>query len=384
MTTAAAGARGPLRRAWQRLKDRFVYSPLAFAETAEAIAPIHRVLSVGPGDRVAGIASSGDVLLSLLPLGPEQVLGFDFNPAQTAVAALKLELYRRADRDTYERFMGMAPCEGHERRRIFESLAPRLGDLAAVADRLPIEQGVLNHGMSAWLSRLIDLALRVNLSRASYERVLDVRTGRDERLALFEEFRASRVNRLVAAPLLRIGRHAFKHFLFPPAQCANSDYPARALMDAPELARPMFRAGFADNPVVGRHITGRIPGEHETYLFSRAAWDGIRAHADRISFATASLDVAIAALPAASLDAIYLSNAPDYLKRPGLESFAGAVRHAARPRARVFYLSLDPSCPFANAGVATPWTLDRDLARDLMDQDTAGVYRYLGAGVVGG
>lgn len=364
------------------LKDTFVYRPLAFAETAESIAQVHKVLRVGEGDTVAGIASSGDVLLSFLPLKPAKVYGYDFNPVQTAVSRLRQELYRRHDRKCFERFLGLESAPAEERLRQWLELKPHLGDLAAQVERLPIAGGILDYGMSAWLSRMIDLALRWNLPAADYKRLLDPATPKDERMRLYDVWRGATLNRAVAA-VFSAGRGLFQHFFFPPAQVANSEYPQKALKDAPALLKPMFASGFADNPVVGRHMTHRIPSEHEAYLFGPKAWAGIAANIDRIRFDTAGIDAALKALPAQSVDAIYLSNAPDYLKVPGLESFAAAVRHAARPGARVFYLSLDTNDPFELQKVAVPWTLDRALATRLMtEEDPVGVYRYLGAGTV--
>ena len=364
------------------LKDKLVYRPLAFAETAESIAQVHRVLRVGPGDTVAGIASSGDVLLSFLPNGAARVLGYDFNPVQTAVSRLRQELYRRKDALTFQRFFGILPAPGPERRALWNELKPHLGDVADQVERLPIDAGILDWGMSAWLSRMIDLALRWNLSRADYERLLRPETSRGERLGLYETWRNAWLNRAVGT-VFALGAPLFQHFFFPPAQVANSDYPRRALRDAPALLKPMFAAGFADNPVVGRHMTRRIPSEHVQYLFGPDAWNAIAAAVDRISFGTAGIDAALKALPAQSVDAIYLSNAPDYLKVPGLESFAAAVTHAAKPGARVFYLSLDTHDPFELSGVKMPWKLDRELAqREMEVDDPVGVYRYLAAGTM--
>lgn len=359
------------------LKERFVYRPLAFAETAESIQQVHDVLQVRAGDTVAGIASSGDVLLSFLPLSPARVFGYDFNPVQTAIARLRQELYRRMDRDRLERLLGLKPAS--DRLALWSELKPHLGEHAAQIERLPIESGILDHGMSAWLSRMIDLALWLSLPKADYSKLLEASTSREERMRLYEVWRAAPLNRTVAW-VLSAGRGVLQHFFFPPAQVANSDYPQKALRDAPALLKPMFASGFADNPVVGRHMTRKIPGEHERMLFGPEAWNGISKNIDRISFETAGIDAALKALPARSVDAVYLSNAPDYLKAPGLESFAEAVRHAAKPGARVFYLSLDTNDPWELQKVPVPWTLDREVAARSMSADPVGVYRYLGAG----
>lgn len=364
------------------LKDKLVYRPLAFAETAESIAQVHKVLRVRPGDTVAGIASSGDVLLSFLPNAPARVYGYDFNPVQTAVSRLRQELYRRTDLDHFHKFLGLRHARREEREGLWNHLKPYMGGMAPVVERLPIANGILEHGMSAWLARMIDKALRWNLPEKDYQRLLSPGTGKEERLALYEQWRSAWLNRAVAT-VFCLGRVVFQHFFFPPAQVANSDYPKKALRDAPALLKPMFASGFADNPVVGRHMTQRIPSEHEQYLFGTQAWNGIVTNIDRIAFETAGVDSGLRGLPAASVDAIYLSNAPDYLKKPGLESFADAVTHAARPGARVFYLSLDTHDPFQLQGVPVPWRLDTALADRLMtEEDPVGVYRYLGAGVM--
>lgn len=368
---------------WARFKDRFVYSPLAFAETAESIAQIHEVFRLAPGETMAGIASSGDVALSLLACDPARILAFDFNPAQTALSVLKQEAWRRLDVVPYQQFMGLATAGQGERWARWLELRPFVTAHVRHLERMKLRSGVLDSGMSAWLSRLIHLALRLNLSKDDLALAMSPTSTQAQRLALFDLFEAGWLNRFLVGPLLRHGRGLFQHFLFPPAQCAHSDYPRRALMNVTRLARPMFAAGFADNPVVGRHMTGAVPSEHVQFLYGAPIYPTIRSRLDRLSFETAPLDVALRALPARSVDAVYLSNAPDYLRKPGLESFAAAVAHAARPGARVFYLSLDEQCPFSLSSVPTPWSLDPQRSRVLMDRDPVGVYRFLGAGVVG-
>lgn len=363
---------------WAR--ETFVYSPLAFAETAESIQQVQDILQVGEGDTVAGITSAGDVFLSLLAKNPRQVWGFDYNPAQTAIASLKKELFRRRDAYTYKSLLGLLPSNSAERWKVWSELKPHLAEHATRIERLALEEGILNHGASAWISRMIDLGLKLSLSTASYRKLLAPETSLEERLSIFDEVKQSRLNRSLLGPILRQGRAVFQYFFFPPFFCSTSDYPRRALMDAVELARPMFQAGFADNPVVSRHITGRIPSEHERLLFSPSSWSRIRANVDRIDFQTAPLDQGLDSLPACSVDAIYLSNAVDYLKKDGLTGLAGRVRRVAKPGARVFYLSLDIRCPFEAHGVETPWKLDKALADRSMAEDTVGVYRYLGAG----
>jgi S-adenosylmethionine:diacylglycerol 3-amino-3-carboxypropyl transferase len=82
-----------------------------------------------------------------------------------------------------------------------------------------------------------------------------------------------------------------------------------------------------------------------------------------------------------SIDAIYLSNAPDYLRPDGLESLAAGVRHAARPGARVYYLSLDDVCAFERSCVAVPFRRVRAVEERMRAADPVGLYRFLGVGI---
>lgn len=382
ITRTARIRQAPSLEIKQWFKDNLVYSPLAFAETAESCEQVQEVLQVREGDRVAGIASGGEIFLSFLRFRPEKVMGFDFNPAQAAVCNLKKEVIRRHDVGTYRAFFGIDEMPAERRHEIYQSVRGALGEYASVCDRMHIGNGILNHGATAWISRMIGLAYRTNLSKASYQKLMSLETTREERMELFQEFRAGFINKYVAGPLLKHGRHLFQHFFFPPPQVANSDYPLRALMDAAYLTRPMFESGVADNPVVGRHITGRVPSEHEELLYSDEGYHAMRDGLDRVAFGTAPIDQAMKEMPPNSVDCIYLSNAPDYLKKEGLESFCDAVRHVARKGARVFYLSLEPKCPFQSHGVEMPWVLDIDRADAIMSRDPVGIYRYLGAGIV--
>jgi hypothetical protein len=236
--------------------------------------------------------------------------------------------------------------------------------------------------MSRWISRAVAAGLVCCVGMAAYRRLMERGSTREERLTIHEGLLRSWPYRLVFRPLLRLGRGLFQHLFYPPALCANSDYPRRALEDIGPLHRRLFAAGFADNPALGRHLTGAVPSEQQDRIYAPAVWEAMKAGARVARFETASIHAGIGAAPRGGIDAFYLSNCPDYLRPPALTELSRLVRRAARPGARVFYLSLEPRSPFAAHAIEVPWRQDDSLARDLLASDTVGLYPFVGVGTV--
>lgn len=364
-----------------RIRDAWVYRPLAFAEPAESIELAHRALRVKPGESVAGITSSGDILLSLLACRPARVHGFDANPTQTALARLKRALCAGESLDRATALLGLAPRSRRERLSIWHDVRPQLGADAELLERFDVGAGLLNCGTTRKLFRLTMFALPLCLGRDRHRRLISPDSTPASRIALFEELHGRTAYRWVVRPFLHAGRRLFQHFVYPPALCLNSDHPRRALGDLLDSYSRLFEVGLHENPVFERFITGRIPREQVQYLYSPHAWDTLALRCGDIRFETALIQHGLAQLRPGSIDAFYLSNAPDYLRPNDLRALSAALSRTARPGARMFYLSLDPQCPFERCGV--PLTFERcaSLEQSLARDDPVGLYRYIGVRV---
>lgn len=363
---------------WTTFRDRFVYGRLAFAEPAESIRLARQALRVEPGHTVAGITSSGDILLSLLADGPASVRGFDSNPTQTALARLKLILRHHASLDHSLGFLGLTGLSPRGRMAFWVSLKRHLGTHADYLDVRNVEAGLLNSGVATRLAGAALAALRYLAGRDDYARLVALDTAASVRMEILDRVRRGKRYRYAVKPPLRSARVLFQHFFFPPALCTNSDYPRRALKDLLCYFERVFEIGFSDNPVFCRHLTGAIPDEQVEHLYSPAAWTTVQGSECSVTFETLSLESGLAALGKGSTDAFYLSNAPDYMRPEGLQRLAEALIHAARPGARVYYLSLEPGCPFDRCHVVMPFHHAVADERELRQADPVGLYPYLG------
>ena len=376
------GSRAPmLGRVSRRIRDAIAYRPLAFAEPAESIELARTALGLRPGGHVAGITSSGDILLAMLADGAGRVSGFDANPVQTALARLKLLLCERISVEQAVGMLGLRDMPRDERMAMWASLRAGLGEDAAILERFDVGGGVVNSGTTRKLFRWMSSAMRACIGRAETERLVGAGSTEADRLRLLEELRGKRLYRFLIRPMLSAGGGVFQHFLYPPALCANSDHPRRALRDILQSYRRLFEVGFHDNAVLARHLTGEIPREQIERLYSAGPWAELRQRADAIRFETAAIQRGLMSLERGSADAIYLSNAPDYLRPDGLRELAAAVRHAARSGARVYYLSLDDACVFERCGVRVPYRRAREVEEQLTAADPVGLYRFLGVGI---
>ncbi len=365
----------------RRIRDAVVYRPLAFAEPAESIELAQMALAVPAGGSVAGITSSGDILLALLADGAGRVRGFDANPVQTALARLKLALCGRVPAERATEFLGLAAATRDERMAQWAELRAAMGDDAEILERFDVGGGVVNSGTTRKLFRWMSTAMRACIGRAATERLVGAGSTEADRLRLLEELRGRALYRWLLRPVLSGGGRLFQHFLYPPALCANSDHPRRALRDILLSYRRLFEVGFHDNPVLGRHLTGEIPREQLRRLYSNEPWAEVRRRAGDIRFETAVIQKGLMSLERGSVDAIYLSNAPDYLRPDGLRELAAAVRHAARPGARVYYLSLDDECVFERSRIDVAFRRAREIESRLTAADPVGLYRFLGVGI---
>lgn len=318
--------------------ERNLYGALAFAETAESLSLIREALAPALGDRVAGVSSSGDVLLMMAAHGAHEVAGFDSNPVQTALANLKLAAAIHLDVPAYRRFFGLDRAPPAERVEVFERLARH--EVRRAFTRGQIEAGILDRGMTFLIIRALTAALRRVVDPGTMRLFLGEVGSDADRARALDALLARPVARAALIPALAASGAQLQWLFFPHVLCRVSARPQQMIARFFETFRPLFVGGAHDNPVLSRAATGVLHPEWEEALLSPARFVVIGRAAERIRFATRSLSEGLAGLPEGWATQIYLSNVPDYLDDSGLDALATAIRHAAGERARVLYFSL--------------------------------------------
>jgi S-adenosylmethionine:diacylglycerol 3-amino-3-carboxypropyl transferase len=318
--------------------DRNLYGALAFAETAESLSLVRAALAPTLGDRVAGVTSSGDVLLMLAAHGAREVVGFDSNGVQTAIAELKRMAMIHLDVPAYRRFFGLDRDEGAARRRIFERLAR--GPVRRAFPRRHVEAGLLDRGMTYLIIRALTAALARVVDADTMALFLGHRGEDRDRARALDDLLARPVGRRVLVPALARAGAPLRWLFFPHTLCRVSTRPEAMIEAFFDTFRPLFVHGARANPVLSRAATGVLHPEWGEALLSPARFSAVARDPDRVRFETCSIADGLASLPAGWATKVYLSNVPDYLDASGLAALARALHHAAAPGARVLYFSL--------------------------------------------
>lgn len=325
------------------LRERNLYGALAFAETAESMRLCQDALQVGPGDRVAGICSSGDMLLSLFSEGADEVVGFDVNPTQVALAELKRAAIAHLDVPEYLELFGVAPASPRWRLRTFDRVTRALdaGTRRHLLRRRGwVPRGVLNHGMTHLIIRAMANAIERLVTPDTHALFLGAHGTERARAARLDDLVARRVTRYGLAPFARGFAPALKWLFFPHKLCRVSKRPDEMVAEFFDTFRPLFVRGARANPVLARSAAGHVHSEWTTHLYDAERFARITEGAGRLRFAHAELTAGLSTLPDGWATKLYLSNAPDYLTAAELEGLVREVRRVAAPGARILHFSL--------------------------------------------
>jgi S-adenosylmethionine-diacylglycerol 3-amino-3-carboxypropyl transferase len=332
---------------------------------ALALAPL-------PGARVLCIASGGEVALSLLARGAE-VLAIDLSTAQLALVELKLSACETLDPDRLLGFLGARSDVG--RIATYAGLRERLspGARGFWDARLPlVARGVLHAGK---LERYFELFRRFLLplvhSRATVQAQL-APLPPGARAVRFERHWASARWRLLAR--LFLSRAALGRLGRDPAFFDAVEGPvAGRLLGRAEAALCADEASA--NPYLAWILTGSFGGALPDALQPQHLL-ALRTARPRLTLRRTALEDALAATPAGSLDACYLSDVPEYLDVAGHGRLLAAALRACRPGARIVYWNLlaRRERPEGLAGALEP---DLALARSLHARARAFFYDRL-------
>lgn len=325
------------------LRERNLYGALAFAETAESMRLCQEALQIGPGDRVAGICSSGDVLLSLLSEGPEQVVGFDINPTQVALAELKRAAIDHLEVDAYLELFGVASASPRRRLAAFDRITRALSPSLRrhlLARRGWVAKGMLNHGMTHLIIRALVNTIERVVDADTFSLFLGEHGSDAERARRLDELIEQPVTRYALAPFARRFAPQLKWLFFPHKLCRVSTRPDQMVAEFFETFRPLFVRGVKDNPVLARSAAGHVHPEWTEHLYDEARFSSIAARQDSLRLEVMDLTAGLRTLPGGWATKLYLSNAPDYLTNAELAELVEQVRRVAAPGARILHFSL--------------------------------------------
>ena len=294
------------------------------------------LLVVGPGQRALVVAGAGDTALALAAGGGE-VVGVDLNPDQLHLAALKLAagsvlpperlhawFESRQDPDV--------PVE--YRQNVRDVLPP--GDRAWWDANLGIfDRGL--HRSTGQARAILNLAALARRLRPDLPRHVESFATPAEQAAWWRRhlrwlvFGRASLGLMNSRPLLGL--------VVPDAN------------ESARVRRAHWSRGFATrvDGVIERILVREHPwwrplaSGRAADLGHAAAWFdpgrvaglAAAARADRISWRLGNLTAVLAVEPAASLDAISVSNVPDWLDEGAERALAEAARRAARPGARI-------------------------------------------------
>lgn len=325
------------------LRERNLYGALAFAETAESMRLSQAALQVGSGDRVVGIGSSGDMLLSLVSEGADEVVGFDTNPTQVALASLKLAAIQHLTVEEYLKLFGVVAASGRWRLELFDRLSRATTSevrRTLMRRRGWVPKGVLNHGMTHLIIRAMVTAVARLVDKETLELFLGEHGSDAERARSLDALLARRSTRAVVEPFAQRFAAQLKWLFFPHKLCRVSERPDEMIADFFTTFRPLFIRGAKGNPVLARSVQGDLHPEWTAHLYDEARFEAIAAAAPAVRFEATDITSGLASLPARWATKIYLSNAPDYLTDAELAELLTQVRRVAAPGARVLHYSL--------------------------------------------
>ncbi len=299
-----------------------------------------------PGGRVLSIASAGDMPLSLLALGAEEVVAVDSDTNQLHLLALKQAAATKLDRRDAVAFLGYRPAPAAARRRWLRELAEYLpassrsfweahGEFAT--------RGAIWAGRYERYLRGIQAVLRPLFAR-SLEALIACDTIEEQRSV----FAARLGGRLL---------HGVFRICFHPAVFSSRGMDTRSLRyrGRGQSLGDQYFEGFRamctetlarDNYFLQLHVLGQVVDAAviPTYL-APAGQAVLAARADRLRSAHDDIRHFLEHSAPGYFEKVHLSNIPDWLSRPEFETVLQALVKAAAEDARVVWRYLHVNRP---------------------------------------
>jgi len=364
---------GIFKFAYRMISDRNLYGALAFAETGESLRLNLEALQVSRRDRVVGVTSSGDLLLALLAAGPQSVVGFDANNAQTVLAHLKAAAIATLSVESYLPFMGLIEADPHARVATFNRISRSMPSFARrdiLHKQKLVEEGILNQGMT----HLIIQVLRAALARVMSTHTLKLFLGScgtdEDRSNKLHQLTQKRAIRYLLQPFLKAAAPHLKWLFFPHRFCRISSRPDEIIADFFTTFRDLLVQGVRANPVLSRSAVGHIHPEWWQHLYNDLTFQQIRDNLSRLSLDTADILSGLRRIADGWATRVYLSNVADYLSEKQLNELVHEVKRATAPGARIVYCSMYDQDLLRTLGPQIP----DDELRALQESDNVFIY----------
>lgn len=297
-------------------------------------------LEIGPGDRVATIASGGCTALSFLARGAAHVDAVDTSAWQLATVALKRAAVVALGADAATAFLGGHPSSRSRRRSEWPAVQRALvalGDDAAAShwDRHldVLTADVLWQGRAdRFVAVLRHLLQTVVVGRGAVDALLDADSLEAQARIFDTRWRGLRWRAFFGLLDKRLLDLAFARGAY--AHLDPGDWGAQ-LRERAE--RSLTTIPMSTNYFAGQLFRGRYPSHPEgrpPYLTEAGAAE-LRARPDAIDLHEADILTWLDMQPTASLDKLLLSNVDEWLDEGGRARLFAAAARAVRPGGRV-------------------------------------------------
>jgi len=334
-----------------------------------------RGLALTSGARVLVIASAGDRALDAVAWGAGQVVAVDRSPAQLRLAALKVAAAGVLESDDLIALFsrGRHP----QARRLYAArLRPRLeGPDREYWDGWIglLELGLHGHHPLGWATAIGGACLRLVGGRTLRALTWDS-LDPTAQARLYE----SRLRRRYWNPLTRwmLGRRAIVRWF-------AADPSERRLMLGQRfhewleerISGVVATSLVRENPYWMPVLAGRPAApDHETAWLRPDAIDAVRPAPSRIRLAEGSVVDVLETLSPGSLDAVALSNVPDWLTPTELARLWEALARALVPGGRVVLRSTLRPSPAPAGSAATALVVDEIASRELTLHERTGIF----------
>lgn len=291
-----------------------------------ALAPI-------AGGTLVAITSGGDNALGFLIANPARIVTVDLNPAQTYLLELKMACFRKLTHPEMLEFLGVRPPV--RARTLYQAVRDDLGATAqGYWDEHQdwFDQGLLIRGGFERYFAMLRGALRFIVGSRRMERLFTLRP--EQQPAFYEQ----EWNTWRWRAFVRVGcsRYVLGNRLDPSwfehAEGVDSFGAHFSRLATHVIAELPARTNY----FLAQIFLGRYVDEQQVPEYLRPEhFQTIRARLDRIEVVTADVADALAALPAASVDAFALSNVFEYSPPAIFDRARHEVLRSARPGARV-------------------------------------------------
>ena len=374
----------------QKLLERlftFAFSGLVYPQIWEDPVPDLEALALKPDSHLVTIASGGCNVLSYLTANPAKITAVDLNHAHIALTDLKLAAAKRLpDYQSFRRFFHGADSPTNV-EFYDELLAPSLSpttraywDASGLGRKRRISlftRNIYRFGLLGYCIRgghLVAKAFGIDLQG------LMATEGAEQQKAYFEKhiapiFDKRLIRWIASSPMSLYGLG------IPPAQY-------HALADGEPMADVLrerldrLATGFStdSNYFAWQAFTGTYPEEHPDcvplYLQERH-FETIRARIDRVRTVRWSVTDFLDRQPVASVDAVVLLDAQDWMTTAQLNELWQRLTIACRPGARVIFRTAGRASVLpgrVDDAVLDRWHYDQQMSADMLAKDRSAIY----------